>query len=148
MYTLTYESKAVKPLTNAEMGELLKEARSFNGDNGITGCLISYRGSFIQILEGDKEVIQALYERIRVDPRHTDVKKFSEDHISERDFPDWGMAYYPIDENSVSPSELEQFKSNLTLLADLSKPTNVTAILFWKRIKFLISFSSENEETF
>ncbi|WP_149274288.1 BLUF domain-containing protein [Pareuzebyella sediminis] len=144
MYTLTYESKATKPLTNADFGKLLKEARSFNQNNGITGCLISYRGNFIQILEGDQKVVQALYERIKVDSRHTDVKLFSEDHISERDFPDWGMAYYPIDENSVSPSELEQFKSNLTLLADLSKPTNVTAILFWKRIKFLISFASDD----
>lgn len=141
MYTLTYESMAVRALTNAEIEELLKEARSFNEHNGITGCLISYQGYFIQILEGDQKVVQALYDRIRRDPRHTDVKMFSEDHISERDFPDWDMAFYNIDENSFSPSELEQFKSNLTLLADLSKPTNVTAILFWKRIKFLISFS-------
>ena len=99
-------------------------------NNGITGCLISCRDSFIQILEGNQKVLQELYERIKVDPHHTNVKVFSEDRISEHDFPNWGMAYYPIDENSVSPGELEQFKSNFTLLANLSKPTNVTAILF------------------
>ena len=49
------------------------------------------------------------------------------------------MAYYPIDEDKMGLPEFEQFKRNLLLLADLSKPTNVTAILFWKKMKFLLS---------
>ncbi|WP_170863186.1 BLUF domain-containing protein [Pseudozobellia thermophila] len=139
MYTLTYESKAVPNLTNAQVEDILKTARAFNSQNGITGCLVFYLNGFIQILEGPKEKVTELYRRIENDPRHTRVNLFSEDEITERNFPDWGMAYYPISENSLGHAEFLQFKRNLRLLADLSKPTNVTAILFWKRMKFLIS---------
>lgn len=139
MYTLTYESKAVSNLSDAHVEDILKTARSFNAQNGITGCLIFYLSGFIQILEGPKEEVTQLYRRIEKDKRHTKVKMFSEDEITERNFPDWGMAYYPISENSLGHAEFLQFKRNLLLLADLSKPTNVTTILFWKRMKFLIS---------
>lgn len=49
------------------------------------------------------------------------------------------MVYYPIDENTTTRSEFEQFKRNLLLLADLTEPTHVTAQLFWRRTKFLIA---------
>lgn len=64
---------------------------------------------------------------------------FSEDDIDKRTFPNWGMAYYPIDAKTTSKSEFEQFKRNLLLLADLTEPTHLTAKLFWDRTKFLIS---------
>ncbi len=45
MYTLTYGSQAVKDLNGSQMDEILKTARSFNSENGITGCLIYYMGA-------------------------------------------------------------------------------------------------------
>ncbi|MFC4097285.1 BLUF domain-containing protein [Euzebyella saccharophila] len=139
MYTLTYESQANPDLKNSDIEEILKTARAFNSDNGITGCLIYYLGKFIQILEGPEEKVKELYSNIEKDKRHKKVNLFSEDTITERNFPDWGMAYYPIDEDHMGIPEFEQFKRNLMLLADLSKPTNVTAVLFWKRMKFLLA---------
>lgn len=139
MYTLTYESQANSDLKNSDIEEILKTARAFNSDNGITGCLIYYLGKFIQILEGPEDKVKALYSNIEKDKRHKKVNLFSEDTITERNFPDWGMAYYPIDEDHMGIPEFEQFKRNLMLLADLSKPTNVTAVLFWKRMKFLLA---------
>ncbi|QII43802.1 hypothetical protein GVT53_03630 [Flagellimonas oceani] len=65
--------------------------------------------------------------------------KFSEDENVERSFANWGMAYYPIDAETTSKSEFEQFKRNLLLLADLTTPKNLTAKLFWERIKILIA---------
>lgn len=143
MYTLTYESQAIKGLGSDEMDEILRDARAFNSANGITGCLIYNSGTFIQILEGRKKIVLQLYEKIKDDNRHTDTRIFSEDKISERTFPGWGMAYFPIEENLVTATEFEQFKRNIILLADLSKPTNVTAIIFWKRIKYLLSLPPE-----
>lgn len=139
MYTLTYESQAVPELTNNDIEKILITAQNFNSQNGITGCLIFYMGKFIQILEGPKETVLELYKNIEKDERHSKIKMFSEDDITERNFPDWGMAYYPIDEKAMGYAEFEQFKRNLILLADLSKPTNVTAILFWKKMKLLLS---------
>ncbi|MGB6150788.1 MAG: hypothetical protein WBG48_02250, partial [Pricia sp.] len=54
-------------------------------------------------------------------------------------FPEWGMAYFPVDENDVTRSELEQFRRNLKLLADFSKPESVTSILFWVKVKSLLA---------
>ena len=139
MHTLSYESKASKPLSTVEMEKLLEEARANNNKQDITGCLIYYLGTFMQVLEGEKEIIEALYAKIKKDERHTNVHMFSNDHIDLRTFPNWGMAYYPIDQNNTSKAEFEQFKRNLLLLSDLTFPNNPTALTFWKRMKFLIS---------
>lgn len=144
MYTLTYESKAIPGLKETEISNILETAKVFNTAHGITGCLIFYSNQFIQILEGPREKVRELYSQIEKDARHKDVSLFSEDNISERNFPDWGMAYYTIRDKGVVPSELDQFKRNLMLLADLSKPTNVTAILFWKKMKHLLAHPPVN----
>ena len=85
-------------------------------------------------LKEDKEKIEALYAKIEIDPRHKNVTIFSEDEISKRTFPNWGMAYYPINENNTNQYEYEQFKRNLILLSDLVEPTNITSKQFWKKI--------------
>lgn len=139
MYTLTYESVATGKIIGSEMEELLQKARANNQREDITGCLIYYKGGFVQLLEGDKDKIEALYEKIKIDPRHKNVSLFSDDEISKRTFPNWGMAYYPMDENNTNKYEYEQFKRNLILLSDLIEPTNVTSKQFWKKIKTMIS---------
>ncbi|WP_051941898.1 BLUF domain-containing protein [Maribacter forsetii] len=139
MYTLTYESVATNALKASEMEELLEKARTNNIRDNITGCLIYYKGRFVQLLEGDKKKIEVLYEKLMTDPRHKNVTLFSDDEITKRTFPNWGMAYYPIDEDHTNKYEFEQFKRNLILLSDLVEPTNVTAKHFWKKIKTMIA---------
>lgn len=139
MYTLTYESTATEEVQVANMEDLLEKARVNNQRNGITGCLIYFQGGFVQLLEGDKKKIEALYKKIKIDERHKNVTIFSDDEISERTFPNWGMAYYPIDEKHATKYEFEQFRRNLIMLSDLVEPTSTTAKLFWKKIKKLIS---------
>ena len=87
------------------------------------------------ILEGEKEVILELYDRIKLDARHKEVKLFSDDPITERTFPDWGMAFYPVDKHVKSQNELVQFKRNLAMLSDLMDNKSLTAHLFWRRVK-------------
>ena len=139
MYTLTYESVATNKISGTEMEELLEKARANNLRDDITGCLIYYKGGFVQLLEGSKEKIETLYDKIKKDPRHKNVTLFSDDEISKRTFPNWGMAYYPIDENNTNKYEYEQFKRNLILMADLIEPTNVTSKQFWIKIKTMIA---------
>tara|TARA_R110000744_G_scaffold113488_1_gene212558 strand:+ start:154 stop:585 length:432 start_codon:yes stop_codon:yes gene_type:complete len=139
MYTLTYESTATNTVQGIEMEELLEKARFNNQRDGITGCLIYYNGGFVQLLEGDKKKIEALYIKIKEDDRHKNVTLFSDDEISKRTFPNWGMAYYPINENHATKYEFEQFRRNLSMLSDLVEPTSSTAKQFWKKIKNLIS---------
>ena len=138
MYTLTYESVATDKINSAAMEELLEKARANNQRDAITGCLIYYKGRFVQLLEGNKVRIEELYRKIKMDPRHKNVTLFSDDEISKRTFPNWGMVYYPIDENNTNKYEYEQFKRNLILMADLIEPTNVTSKHFWKKIKSMV----------
>ena len=139
MYTLAYESIATEQMKFRDMELLLAHARTKNNRSGITGCLVYYEGGFLQLLEGERAAVEKVYEKIKLDNRHKDLHLFSDDTITERTFPNWGMAYYPVSEDHSSQYEFEQFKRNLLLLTDLIEPTNVTAKLFWKRIKILLA---------
>ncbi|MCR9227545.1 MAG: BLUF domain-containing protein [Flavobacteriaceae bacterium] len=143
-YTLTYESEIVEPMDSHQMGLLLEQSGNNNKRDNITGCLIYYMGGFIQVLEGEKTKVLDLYEKIKLDKRHKNVHMFSEDDNVERSFPNWGMAYYPIDAYTTNKSEFEQFKRNLLLLADFTVPKHLTAKLFWERTKFLITNPPKN----
>lgn len=138
MYELTYESVAKIGLTTVDIEEILKTSRTNNADNGVTGCLIYYNNKFIQILEGTQQAVRETYNKIKIDRRHSEVRLIAENATDEKTFPQWGMAYSPIDEKNSSPSESDQFRKNLALLADFSKPVSVSTILFWKKVKILV----------
>ncbi|MGB6151836.1 MAG: BLUF domain-containing protein [Pricia sp.] len=139
LYTLTYESKSIGTPTYWEMEELLTQSRNRNKLDGITGCLIYYMGIFIQVLEGDKFNVLRLFKIIKKDERHRAVHLFSDDRIEERNFPDWTMGYCAFDNGNKNLKELNHFKKNLSLFADLSVSKNITANLFWRRVKFLLT---------
>jgi hypothetical protein len=139
MYELTYESVAMDGLSSMDIEEILKVSRCRNTDNNVTGCLIYYNRRFIQILEGDEEAVKETYASIKSDRRHKEIHLIAENETQERTFPQWGMAYFPINERATGKYELEQFRRNLKLLADFSSPATVTTILFWKKVRLLIS---------
>jgi len=139
IYELTYESVAKRGLRAADIDAILETSRARNVERGITGCLVYYNRRFIQILEGHQQTLQECYQKIQKDDRHRQVRIIAENTVEKRTFPEWGMAYFPIDENHVNRSELEQFRRNLRLLADFSKPESVSSILFWVKVKALLA---------
>lgn len=139
IYELTYESVAKKGLAIADIDEILEISRAKNSESGITGCLVYYNRRFIQILEGNREAVQKSYQKIEKDNRHRKVRIIAENAVEKRTFPEWGMAYFQIDEKNIGRSELEQFRRNFTLLADFSKPESVSSILFWVKVKSLLA---------
>src|SRR5271169_5023661 len=92
-YRLIYSSEAAPGLAAAGLEEMLAESRVRNRVYGITGVLLFVEGAFLQILEGEKEDVLGLMERIERDPRHHDLKVFYEEEVGERAFPSWSMAY-------------------------------------------------------
>ncbi len=139
IYELAYESVAKRGLPAADIDDILETSRARNSESGITGCLVYYNRRFIQVLEGNQQALQELYQKIKNDDRHRHVRIIAENAIEKRTFSEWGMAYFPIDSNNFSLSELEQFRRNLRLLADFSKPQSVTSILFWVKVKSLLA---------
>jgi hypothetical protein len=75
------------------LGAIVESAVRHNNANGITGMLLYYSGSFLQVLEGEAANVHATYARICADPRHQNVTLLNEDAIQERDFLRWSMGY-------------------------------------------------------
>jgi hypothetical protein len=48
---------------------------------------------FLQVLEGDKNLVHDLYEKISKDERHEGIEVVSEEIIRQRHFTEWQMGY-------------------------------------------------------
>lgn len=94
------------------VGDIVKVARSFNKEHGITGILIFDGLRFCQCIEGPAEHLNALIERIAKDSRHINfTAKHSVDDVTERLFSNWSMAYVLGDDdeplNALESLEVE-----------------------------------------
>ena len=94
VYRLIYRSRnrIPEPERRAELGRLFSAARSANKKSQITGALLLLDDSFVQTLEGDEDVVQALLDRIKVDPRHDALEVLDTTLVAGRVFARWAMA--------------------------------------------------------
>jgi hypothetical protein len=72
-YTVCYVSKAAPELTKADLTQLFEYSTNSNIKSGVTGILLHSLGNFFQVLEGREEYIMNLYDKIKIDKRHTDI---------------------------------------------------------------------------
>jgi hypothetical protein len=93
MIALTYTSRATRPLTTPELVQLLRVARAHNAASGVTGLLLYAEESFLQKLEGEPEAVDAVFERIRVDARHQDIRIVSHEEIAQPTYAGWSMGF-------------------------------------------------------
>ena len=93
IFQLIYTSVAESPMSGAELVDLLEKARSHNTKQGIGGVLLYGQGRFIQVLEGERVKVEALYDRITQDPRHDFVRTAMAREVAEREFPAWSMGF-------------------------------------------------------
>ncbi len=94
LYQLIYRSKARIRPSDVALSALLQQCREKNTPKNITGILLYGYGMFIQLLEGDDELVRELYyEHIANDPRHYDMKVLQEGFVPKRLFQDWSMAF-------------------------------------------------------
>ncbi len=105
MYYLIYTSTAVVSPTEADLAQILLSSDRNNGRDDITGLLLFHEDSFVQMLEGAEEKVQSAFERIARDPRHYNVRKLGFGNSDQRYFPDWRMAFEPVDEDTVHRAE-------------------------------------------
>ncbi len=89
----TYLSKAVDVFSDHDLNQLLTNCRRNNAAASVTGALLYHNGYFMQLIEGQLDAINAIYDRIQADPRHEVLSVLFEDEISARFFPDWTMGY-------------------------------------------------------
>ena len=108
---LVYVSQAVPELNNAALEAILAESRAYNSRKNITGVLLFVAdrdgngGSFMQLLEGDKEEIDELRRRIFEDARHHTKIVLEKGTKPSRDFSDWSMAFKSIAQSDLADHE-------------------------------------------
>jgi EAL domain-containing protein (putative c-di-GMP-specific phosphodiesterase class I) len=91
LYFLIYVSRATQEMSDEALNALLKKTRAFNRSAGVSGCLVYQDGYFMQMLEGKRDVLLSIMDRINVDARHQDVRVVIEGPARKRVFADWGM---------------------------------------------------------
>ena len=130
-YQIMYSSQATKPMMVTGLEEILTDARTGNQARNVTGALVYVDGVFLQIIEGDKEVVHKLMASIASDSRHHSVKVFYEIEVDVRAFGSWSMAYLsPTAEQMSNWAGLPGTATIDELLADVNRgPHRVPRIL-------------------
>ena len=88
---LLYVSKPVGPITTHVTASLLENSRVSNKKLEITGVLCQGSGIYMQVLEGERTAVNALYSRIIADTRHHQVELLSFEEVDQRRYGQWSM---------------------------------------------------------
>ena len=88
---LLYASRAVPAVDQEELLAILRKSKTNNLALGVTGVLCFSEGTFMQVLEGGRNTVNKLYNRIASDSRHSDVVLLHYEEIGERRFAGWSM---------------------------------------------------------
>ena len=118
MYRLVYVGAAIQPFSKAELLELLKGARNKNQRLGISGMLLYKDGDFLQLLEGERSAVKALFAQIKQDPRHDGTIVVDEEETDERLFQDWAMGFRDLNDPEVQTTPGYTQYMNTPLVAE------------------------------
>lgn len=106
VFRLVYRSRTTVDRENrpAEIEEIFAASRRRNTDLGLSGALLVWRDTFVQVLEGDETRVRDLYATIASDPRHEQVETLDAAVVSARAFGQWSMAHVSDDEGADLPA--------------------------------------------
>ncbi len=96
LHHLVYQSEATYFLNESEMQRVLVQSRAWNAAHGITGVLLHCGGDIMQVLEGSREEVQFIFQRIAHDVRHIRLVKLADGPIAQRQFEQWAMGFKPL----------------------------------------------------
>jgi hypothetical protein len=97
LISVIYASRATEHFHEHEIPGLLKQARVANARRELTGMLLYIGGSFLQVLEGQPDMVEAVFSNIRLDRRHTQVTLIGRETILERAYEGWTLLNKTLD---------------------------------------------------
>lgn len=109
---LLYASRAAAASPNA-IQAILDSSRKYNPARGITGILCHGGDVYMQVLEGGREQVNALYNLIAADKRHTQVTLLHYEEVTERRFAGWTMGQVNL--SKINTSVLLKYSERATL---------------------------------
>lgn len=126
LYCAVYASRPVQDITPFDVLAILEASRRNNAARDVTGVLFCSATLFLQALEGPPAAVNAVFQRISMDPRHRAVALLWYGPIQERRFPSWYMRSVGSEELSnatIDAIERGEFPGQdvLTLVRELSE---------------------------
>ena len=91
LYEIFYCSLLAQDLPATAVGAIVSQARVRNAERRITGLLVFDGMRFCQHLEGPRDAVQALMDRIEGDPRHVEVRVVYKGLPETRRYSGFGM---------------------------------------------------------
>ena len=116
VYQLIYTSSATPALDDFALREIAQSSSYNNQQLGITGLLLFYEGSIMQVLEGDEMSVYSLYGKVTRDKRHTGCMILSTREGQQREFSDWFMGYKNVSGCSGINTLFNLNRSNLATI--------------------------------
>lgn len=96
---LCYASKRItEDHLMEDIVSILATARQFNAEQKIYGVLYYADNAYFQCLEGEQLIVEALFERIKLDQRHHEIKHLGSSIVQKFTFKKWSMKY--VEKNS------------------------------------------------
>jgi hypothetical protein len=106
IYRLLYVSTAEPQLNNAALERLVETAQRRNAALDITGLMVFTGSHFMQLLEGPRDGVEAVFHMICQDKRHSAIARLIAEEVAERSCPDWSMAMRVIESANDGPDQV------------------------------------------
>ncbi len=97
-----FVSTVVPDIQEHDILKFLKQARTANRKYDVSGMLLYVGGRFVQLLEGEPGMVDAVSSTIFRDKRN--MRPILREAVLEREFPDWTMGFATVD--AVEAGEL------------------------------------------
>ena len=114
-YAISYVSTAHIDLQEQGVKDIMLTANEYNKGKEITGILLYNERNFFQLIEGEKEIIHNLYEKIKKDSRHQDIIKFLEKPVYRNAY-DGYLTDFITDSNKFDQSQLKDYLHYIEVL--------------------------------
>jgi hypothetical protein len=126
---IVWISEAIKKYSEDELLALLTKSRTNNVRLGVTGLLLYHQGSFMQFMEGEEDIVLAIYHNRIVPSRlHREVTLLLKMERTERVFANWTMGFMATDSKLANTvpgfTEFVRTKSSFMELAGDGKHLN------------------------
>lgn len=110
MFRIVYTSVRKHGLSRHEIGAMCEKAALNNRGLGIHGLLLCNEREFMQYLEGTKEAVTTVYNKIIQDSRHSDIRLLICEPSDKMLFSNWSMvclALRPQEDVNNEPSAFD-----------------------------------------
>ncbi|MCX6215821.1 BLUF domain-containing protein [Spirosoma sp.] len=112
-FCIIYISSSKGLFSQEQLTSILEKSQQKNRSLGVSGILLYFNGSIIQVLEGLEERVKDLYRVIQQDSRHTGLILMYSYPIAKRTFSDWSMGY-----KTLLASEYKQVRDQFQFVGD------------------------------